>query len=365
MKTSKRILGVALALIMIFNVFAIGTFAASDAAIKLIVATADGKTVYAPGDEITFAVSFQSNEEVGKLNAYGQHQFAYNSSVLKVYDTTIDPTTETVKLSKQGLVMDASQTTFVDNNSAVALHGIGTSGEIYDNAYGWDETVQHNVYVDACYVDTISAPYQFYTFKMKIAEDAAYGEYVFGFNAAGYDEYDAYASSEKVAEIYAPDENFSTDTFDYGTCTFTVGEAAPAVVVAHEGTQSKWAKGNPVIADYLFGFVGSFTGLEVETESVNGRNEVTNIESIVAAATVNGGEVRYSTVNTIWKSGDKYMFRAAFAGFDPTGDDVVSVEFTVTMKDGKTFTTEAASVKAVADIYAASVAANPGLKPLA
>ena len=354
MKNSKRILGVALALIMIFNVFAIGTFAAfpDDTAVKLMVKT--DKATYAPGETVTITFSEQVIAEIGTMMIGGQYDIKFPTGSLEPISTATD------KLAtNHGFVAiqdgyDDGYSNFVNPGYDVEAGYSSIALSIMDNGTTFDAT----------------EPVDLFSFQMKVPETCADGTYTIAFNGAAYENYQGFSNDGLgMGGLYGVDASafgFSVpNMYEFGTCTFTVGEAAPAVVVAHEGTQSKWAKGNPVIADYLFGFVGSFTGLEVETESVNGRNEVTNIASIVAAATVNGGEVKYSTVNTIWKSGDKYMFRAAFAGFDPTGDDVVSVEFTVTMKDGKTFTTEAASVKAVADIYAASVAANPGLKPLA
>ena len=52
MKTSKKILGIALAVIMIFNVFAVGAFAMPDDVVVDLIIESD-KAVYAPGETIT------------------------------------------------------------------------------------------------------------------------------------------------------------------------------------------------------------------------------------------------------------------------------------------------------------------------
>ncbi len=362
MKISKRILGVALAIIMIFNVFAIGTFAAytGDAAAKLLIKT--DKDTYAPGEEVTISFGVHSKEAAGKFSASGGWAYGYNTKVLE-FCSTSDYNLST-GAAAHGFNIDASQTGFVGPMSQIVPNAT-VVGESITAGYDWDAIGFVSIAGSDGFVDTISNEFYFFSFKMKVKEDAADGTYTIGYNPDCYGTWYAYNSSDVAGEGSYGDNGTGTD-YDFGTATFKVS-SGPSVKVNHEGTQSKWANGTPVIEDYLFGFVGSFTGLEVLTEKddATGKNEVTNIASIVAVATLASGGNASSTVNTIWKSGDKYMFRAAFEGFDPTGDEVVSVEFTVTMKDGATYKTDAASTKAVKDIYAASVALNPGLTPLA
>lgn len=145
--------------------------------------------------------------------------------------------------------------------------------------------------------------------------------------------------------------------------------AGPTVEVKHEGTQSKWKLGNakPYEENYLFGFVGSFTGITPETEVQNvggkDRNMVKNIDSITAIATINGTTVE-AQVETIWLNDDgSYGFRAQFADFKPTDTYSVSVKFVI-VSDGQTYESEVSEATTINAIYTKSVSNGlPAVQP--
>lgn len=357
MKISKKILGVALALIMIFNIFAVGTFAASNAAITLTVET--DKAVYAPGDEITITLYEQVVDAVGPMNASGQYEIGYNSAA-------VQPIANSTKVADHFVTDHTGDLNLGNSVVALAEACVGNGSFITDDAaanYGWDETICIvTTYTDGVEFDATSAPLKILSFKMKIAETAEDGTYTVGFNQGGYEAYFAYSTDVAMQGVYGyyDDYGYNTDTnYDCGTVSFTVS-SGPSVEIAHKGTQSKWKLGDakPYAENYLFGFVGSFTGITPETEvqNVGGKNRdiVTNIESITATATING-VTKTANVETIWKNTDgSYGFRAQFAGFLPTDTFSASCVFTI-VAGGNTYTSDASAATTINAIYTASV----------
>ena len=357
MKNAKRILGVALALIMIFNVFAVGTFAAfpDDTAVKLMI-RAD-KATYAPGDEVVLTFSEQVIAEVGDMWIGGQYEIAYPTAVFSPFNATSNV------LEDHGFTAIAPGYDAGISTLQLPEH-VASSGITPELAtlYGWDERICYVVCDDSTNIDCTSAT-DLFTVKLVIDPTAADGTYTIGYNPQGYEDMNAYSNDAANGGLYgtsATDWGFSVpNMYEYGTCTITVSSGATPEVT-HVKQQSKWNGGNDknTAENYLFGFVGQFTGIDVVTNEVAGRQEVTNIQSITATATVNGGASVVADVQTIWEAAGGYQFRAVFRGFAPTSSDSVSVVFAVTMSDGTTVYTSPAEVKVVNDIYTASVAAG-------
>lgn len=350
MKISKKIFGVALALIMIFNVFAVGTLAAvpADTLVQLNIST--DKAVYAPGDTIVIKFGEQCIDELGEMLIGGQYDFGYNSAVLEPISTATELATHNFVPIQAG-----SNVTY----SVFKAESESGVSPLYD----WNAASTVAV-VDDGTAFNATAGVELFTIEMKIKADAPDGTYTIGYNPVGYENYTAFSNDNMgfggLAGTSATDYGFSvSNMYAYGTCTFTVSSGATPEVT-HVKQQSKWNGGNDknTAENYLFGFVGQFTGIDVTTTEVAGRQEVTNIQSITATATVNGGASVVADVQTIWEAAGGYQFRAVFRGFAPTSSDSVSVVFAVTMSDGTTVYTSPAEVKVVNDIYTASVAAG-------
>lgn len=347
MKISKKIFGVALALIMIFNVFAVGTYAAvpADTLVQLNIAT--DKAVYAPGDTITLTLSAECIAELGLLSIGGQYEIGYNSAVLE------PASTDALTISAHGF--EAIQAGAMTGNASIQMPGEAASA-----LYDWDTTITYCFGDDGTTFDA-TAGVDLFRINLKVKADAPDGTYTIGYNPNGYEMCNGYINDGLgYGGLYgtsAADYGFSvTNMYGYGTCTFTVS-SAPAVEVTHVGEQAKWNGGNAnnTAENYLFGFVGQVTGLDVETEAQDGHNVVTNIQSIVATAAYNGG-TRTSEVITMWAVDGGYQFRAVFAGFDPADTKEVSVTFAITMSDGTTtYATADASVDTPNAIYLAAV----------
>ncbi len=356
MKISKRILGVALAIIMIFNVFAVGTFAAfpDDTAVKLMIST--DKATYAPGDEIVLTFSEQVIAEVGNMLVGGQYEIGYDTAVLAPYSTS-------TTLSDHGFVdiMGGSTAASVVQSYTACLGNGSWIDATCEANYGWDSLINY-VVIDDGSVEAAAtdAPLTLFTVKMKVADDAADGTYTIGFNPGGYEGYNAYSNDTTNGGLYgvsASDYGYSVENmYEYGTCTFKVS-SGPAVEVYHNGTQARYAyPGTPSAAAYQFGFLGGVSGLVPETEkNADNRDVVTNIQSIVATAQYNGTTVT-SEVITMWADGEDYGFRAVFKGFDYLDTKDIVVTFAITMADGTTtYATADTATDTANGIYTAAV----------
>lgn len=343
MKISKRILGVAIALIMIFNVFAVGTFAAYPSDTLISLGMTIDKPVYAPGDTITITFNAECLPELGRLAVGGQYEIGYNSAVLE------PSSTDTQDLEKHGFVG-------IQEGAALGSASIqmpaGSSGP--SPLYDWDTAITYCFGDNAATFDATSRV-DLFSIDMVVKADAPDGTYTIGFNPAGYEEFNAYINDGRdgLYGLSASDYGYSVpNLFDFGTVTFTVS-SAPAVEVTHDGTQARYAyPGTPSAAAYQFGCLGKVTGLTVETDDAN---NVTNIQSIVATANYNGTTVS-SEVATMWVDGEAYGFRAVFKGFDYQDTKEITVTFAITMADGTTvYTTADAASYTANGIYTAAV----------
>jgi hypothetical protein len=351
MKISKKIFGVALALIMIFNVFAVGTFAAfpDDTVVKLMI-RAD-KATYAPGDTVTLTLSEQVIAEVGTMMIGGQYELAYPTAVLS-------PISNSDVIENQGFV--ALQAGYDAGISGVQVPEFVASTGIDPTCvaqYGWDERICYAVGDDGVTTFDATQGADLFTVQFVIDETAADGTYYIGYNPLGYEECNAFSNDGLgLGGLYGTDGTYSgydyPYMYEYGVCAIVVS-SAPAVEVTHDGTQARYAyPGTPSAAAYQFGCLGKVTGLTVETDDAN---NVTNIQSIVATANYNGATVT-SEVATMWVDGDAYGFRAVFRGFDYQDTKDISVTFAITMADGTTvYTTADAATYTANGIYTAAV----------
>ena len=281
MKNSKRILGVALALIMIFNVFAIGTFAAfpEDTAVKLGLKT--DKASYLQGEEITITFTVQAIDEVGNIYQGGQYEIGYNSAVLVPYSTStalIDHGyTELIGGTNSGISVVQFESACLGNGSWLDETAAAT--------YGWDTMINYSIGDDGSAEANPADGIDVFSIKMKIADDAADGTYTIGFNPAGYEGYNAYVSDVTNMGLYgtsASDMGFSVpNMYEYGTVTFKVG----AEKVYHVQNQYR-PNGDAYDIGVKFGFKTSDIDI-----SFDGKGTAENVTAVGADIYVNGVKV--------------------------------------------------------------------------
>lgn len=327
MKNSKRIFGVALALIMIFNVFSVGTFAAfpDDTLVQLGIRT-DGKATYAPGDTITLTFSAKVLPELGTLMIGGQYEIGFNDAVLEPYSTEDTPAAHEITAIQSG---------YDSGMSGVIMPGNATpASELYD----WNQTIAYAIADDAETTFDATAGVDLFTVKIKVKDDAAPGTYTIGFNPAGYEQGMAFVNDGiGFGGLYGQDAagwGFAVpNMYECGTCTFTVGSAAAAPTVTHDrvmGRMDNWDDANAT--EFDAGFVGRISNLALEFEEGSDK-EIANIESIVVKLTL-GDKVLEGVAYQLYAQADgSYLFRAVVKGAKIADTTDLTYEYIVTLSD--------------------------------
>ena len=340
MKTSKRILGIALAVIMIFNVFAVGAFAMPDNAVVDLIIKTD-KEVYAPGDTITVTIATQVIPELGMMQIGGQYDLAFPSSAIETSSTEFGPKL----LEAHGFTalvngFDSGNSGIISPSEATSIEGVA----------GADTTLRLNV-ADTGSADAFDAATEavdLFTFTMKVKDDAPVGTYTIGFNKIGYDECSGYSNDGlDMGGLYG---NTSDDTANYGfdkefmyncgTVTFTVGAGK---IIFHDKAQHNT---NLTTADVAtLGFVGNFDKNDIGgfTFVEGSTTTLANVTAVGVTLDIAGIGPQTKTTDALYlKSGSVYNFRAILKDLDLAqyGDAKITATYFVTfLKDG-TPTTE-------------------------
>lgn len=211
MKTSKKILGVLLALAMLVNVFAVFSFAAApDSAIDLTL-TPD-KASYSAGEVVTFTVSEKVIAAVGDMRIGGQYAFGYNASVIDM----LNPTSQDLA----DYSFTPIQSGYDSTMSTVLLSADNiAAGDTIDEGHDWDTVTILGVADDngATTFDA-TAGVDLFTFQMKLSDTVADGDYVVGFNVGSYINFNGYANDAKYGGVAGYiDEDPTDDMYNYGT----------------------------------------------------------------------------------------------------------------------------------------------------
>lgn len=331
MKTSKRILGIALAIIMIFNVFAVGVFAAfpDDAGVKLII-TAD-KATYAPGEEITFTVATQVDPVLTNMQVGGQYDLAFNSTGLDFISTKFGINT----LSDHGFV------SYIDDCNA-ANSGFGeTEAPDIDaslKAEGVDRAFRINVIDFGNVTFDATSAVNLFSFKMKVKDDAVPGTYVIGFNKVGYDEYSGYINDGNgLGGLYGncgSDYGLSQEyVYDCGKAVITVATPASKIIF-HEDAMYNEAGTTEETA--MLGFIGNFNkddigGFEFVAE---GDTKLANVSAVGVTLEIVGLDSITRTSQTIHPTATEgvYNFRAVLdsLNLEQYGDAEMKITYFIT-----------------------------------
>ncbi|MGN1316324.1 MAG: hypothetical protein ACI4VW_04600 [Acutalibacteraceae bacterium] len=390
MKRISKILSVLMVAVMLFSFAAVPASAAdypinNDAHFKFVFKDLEGNVITkaAKGDQVELFVCL--NWDVNVLNF--MCTFKWDKSALTLLRkngslSSITSTTQTYTLlgdfasATQIALSDADGDMYTqdDDNNMVGYYttyGAGTKTLNHNYTVNMSEEMQAQYQAYTCVyggnvdastnqlmINTHGANLEFCKMRFLVNEDTTLTEAVISDDTT-FDKANYIDIANEQEWYFTPYVGANCTTYRiYGeTSTLQIG-ATPEVT--HVKQQSKWNGGDDknTAENYLFGFVGQFTGIDVTTTEVDGRQEVTNIQSITATATVNGGAAVVADVQTIWEVSGGYQFRAVFKGFAPTSSDEVSVVFAVTMSDGTTVYSSPAEVKVVNDIYTASVAAG-------
>ncbi|MBE6748788.1 MAG: hypothetical protein E7557_06115 [Ruminococcaceae bacterium] len=356
MKTSKRILGVILTLVMLVNVFAVSVFAAypDDSACALIVTT--DKTNYAPGDEVILTISTKATSEVGPMLLTGQYELGYNSAGLEPY------VEGNYTLEGHGFAADPYFSAAYDSSMSQVIYSETTiaNGGTVTADMGWDEVILYcvadNNSIDK---DCANEAATLFTVKMKIPADAQDGTYTIGFNRDGYEtNYTAYATDRNTGGLYGNDGSAygKTYLYDFGVATYTVGNSAPAptVTVDNISTQVQWQSKDAGLMRVAFrgnikGYTPSFaTGSTTEIADITEMGVVYSKSN--ANPTVGGANCTAAPAWTIYDfTTGGYFFRAVVGNYPyDNGETLYANAYivingqTITAANGATQTTGAA-----------------------
>lgn len=223
MKTSKKVLGVILALVMLINVFAMFSYAsAPDSAVDLYL-TPD-KDSYSPGETVTFTVSVKVEPVVGDIRIGGRYPIAYDSSVIT------PPSTEKLEPAKNfGVVY--MQAGYDEANSTInnTDDAINWSGVEIDPTHNWNSIMTLGINDDGSTGFSAITKTDLFSFQMKLTDTVADGDYVVGFNVGSYKMIDAYLNVQAVDSIYGYDDDYGYGTtVNYGFVNATIHVGAPA-----------------------------------------------------------------------------------------------------------------------------------------
>jgi hypothetical protein len=226
MRTSKKILSVFVALMMLLSVVALGAYAMpADTVVELTIAA--DKTAYAAGDDITLTVYGQSNDET-TLEMAGQYILGYDSSAIEPYSTSTD-------LDSHGFAAGAKHTSGYDpQGSQVVFDDILVDGGMTTRSNG-SAVIGYFIAEssDTFDADSQAGPVELFSVKMKVKADAADGDYEIAFNADSFADYNCYVVDSFANGCYGtsgPDFGFTANNmFSLGSVTIHVGATGPKV----------------------------------------------------------------------------------------------------------------------------------------
>lgn len=288
MKTSKKILGVVLALVMLVNVFAMFSFAAApDSAIDLTI-TPD-KASYSAGDIVTFTVSEKVESVVGEMRIGGNYAIGFNSNVI-----------EMLKPESQDLAdysFTALQAGYDAQISTVLLHEDNIAGgDTLDSGHDWNKVTVLSVGDDLLTGFDATAGVDLFTFQMKISDTAADGDYVVGFNIGSYINLNGCVNDQTWGGVYGYDEESAGMDYGYGTtvnygftnATIHIGSAAAAPVLSAAGRQVKMDVVNNAVVEHTeqLRVVSSISNDDWNTYFANTTDEAATTNKLVEVGIV-------------------------------------------------------------------------------
>lgn len=226
MKTSRKVISVIMALMMLVSVFAMFSYAAApESAIDLYI-TPD-KDSYAPGETATFTVSIKTEKVVGDILGGGTFPVAYDSSALSRLSDEQTP------LSVHGV-----EGLFPTYNSALGgatfKEACIASGDTLDARNNWDSIIAYTIVDDGqTPYDACSKKMDLFSFKLKITDTAKDGDYVIGFNIGSFENYNGVinvTNADLGSVTYFPEESgFGLPSnYTFHDATVRVGAPAPA-----------------------------------------------------------------------------------------------------------------------------------------
>lgn len=225
----KKIISVALALVMLLSCCSLMAFAVTTNAV-LEISVEPKESNYAKGDIVTFEVFYEESEELDTLGAPTSISFGYDSSVFEPIEdlSTVKTVADTNTFIYEGYLLKDNVTPSI--SSAVVKKG----ADAVDTAKGWDSFLMFKIAGDG--FDSYQTKAASFAFKLKIKDDAnPAGSYKVGishFCLTSEDTYYQVVINDPLGGIFGMDtaafEFTNPNMFSTNDATVNVGTPAPA-----------------------------------------------------------------------------------------------------------------------------------------
>lgn len=339
MKT-KRILAIAMAMVMTFVVFAIPTSAVTGYFLKPIVSVEGGNTTVAAGDTVKITFALETEQTYNKWNG-GVFSLAWDN-------TKIDYADSMAYAGTWATVMD---TTSLPNTAASAITNVTWSTA--DQAKGYNDGFKMAV-AETTSDYSLTDGEVLLTFDFKVAEGLAAGTEIYVGIADGM-----YAGAEPGFYL-TPDSSWGfpilDDETDWNMSDYGMGSydksasyvkltVAAAKKVFHKATQIQWNNQAENIVN--LGFKGYFNAADIAI-AFGETGKSSNVTAVGAKITAANSD----TKSTRWvytpDNGTTYEFRAILpVDLDTDANTTITVEYFVTY-NGETYWSEPVTTTASA-----------------
>lgn len=342
---AKRILCLAMAMIMTFIVFAIPASAVSGYFLKPIVGVDGGQTTVAAGETVKITFALESEQEYNKWNG-GVFSLAWDNTKIDYAGT----------MTYAGTWATVLDTTMVPNTEASAISDVTWSAN--DIAKGYNDGFKM-VIAETTWDYSLTDGEILLTYDFKVADDVAPGTEIYVGIADGQ-----YAGGEPGFYL-TPDSTWGfpilDDESDWNMTDFGMGSydksasyvkltvAAADPEVTHEkfmGRMDNWK--DTTATKFDAGFVGKISNLDVEF--ADDGKQVENITSIVVEITRDGETLTGNAYQIYAQADGSYLFRAVVKNANIADSETVSYKYIVTLSNGEELTAEGTT--SFASIYA-------------
>ncbi len=336
---SKRILSIALVVVMVMSMFAISASALTTGQIGLVV-TSDAKVGMKAGDIVTvsFAYDIPDGEDV-QLTAhnislgYDNTAFSYIKESFAYSDTYV------------GYFKAVQNTTC--NGASTISNNIVKKFNDADTANGWNAGVQVMQAYDVSSEYTQKTGYPahdgevVWTLQFNVLKDITAADtigIVTGAIGNG-----TFVNPKQFTTTTSAGVLYTADNVDVSASKSVPVEAAAKVT--HRATQIQWADASKTTAN--LGFKGEFAAADLGIAfDANGTS--TNVTEVGAKVTINDvSQTKSARFVHEYETG-KYEFRAILGGVDVTDTTEIKVEYYVIM-DGTTYWSDAVTTTAAAN----------------
>ena len=326
MRNVKKALGIVLVLAMLLNIVALASFAMTADTVCELTLVAD-KEYYAPGDEITLTVYGQTAADCEYIEMAGQYIFGYDSAAIAPYSNSSD-------LTQHGFSAGADHASAFDNSMSEVWFNDTLTGSMGTSISNGDKIICYGVsQLAETYVSATAAPVELFSFKMKVADTAANGEYEIAFNRASWEDYNGTVNDKINGGIAGPSGTefgfAETNMWAFNDATIKVGAPTASSFVQYSKAQIRFAGigATSTAADYKGTFdvrtvakISQADFLANFTDEATAKEKITDVGFVYATA-ANVADFNLDTAKAVAEgtAADGYV-KKAVSYIQHTGD---------------------------------------------